>query len=260
MAGNPWAGLGAMIDRASAFAPDPYGLALANPRRNYSTYVFPKILDGMNVDYTNMREIIGLGWGEAQLALGHKLGVWTFLQRENPGGQGKLFHDLIREIESSLDLPRGEVFAVVNDEIQAQPKVARGFLTAFRLRSPLRNAAVCPLGLGFKGGDGVWYPAECALDAYKLARFRDLVQTYDGQMQTTNVSGALAAHARSMGATWVRPVLSATDEPLRGLVSLGAAQHSGTYWKGVCVFPGERLDPADWEKLARSVAINGFLA
>lgn len=259
MAGNPWAGLGALVDRASSFAPDPFGVALAHPRRNYTTWVCPKISDGVNVDDTNLKEIMD-GWGRAHLSMGHKLGVWHFLQYDNPSGQAKLFHDLIRGLEDWLKLKRGDVFAVVNDEIQARPDVSRAFLTSYRARSPLRTSAVCPLGLGFLGGDGVWYPAQVNLQAYKLAGFRDLPQTYDGQMRETNIVGCLAAHSRLMGAARTRPTLSALSQPVGTVAALRNAQERGFMWRGACVFPGERLDPAEWERLARTLAQNKLLS
>lgn len=244
-----------MLDRASAwgfahtFAQGP-GL-LDKPK-----WVAPKIAHGTVLDEENMAEVVGAGWLRLQLRNGVRVAPWMQLVPDVPGGeQAVRYLNILRSIELALGLAKGALIGMVNDEVQGNPKVAWDFVRAYRLRAPLRPTIVVPLGLGFLGGDGKWYPADCNLAAWKWANIRDLAECYQGNNVYDNAAHVLAAHSLTFAAP--KPLFPAVnyDPP----TWLRDYQASKVPHKGLAAFPAERLSPAQVEDLQRGAIARGLL-
>lgn len=251
---HPAPGLGAMIDRASAFGAG-HSRALISPA---PTWVAAKLLDGETIDEANLAEYLEFGWASLNADF-HRVGIWTQLREEvAPERQAKLLVDLAKQIENALGWPRGQVFCLVNDEIQGRPVFATRFCTAYRALAPRRQSILVPLGLGFLGGDGVWYPAECSLRVYRTFGFRDLAETFDGAMDQQRVDGVLRAHSSVFDAP--KPLLPGTRgyQP-EWLSAMNLTKATGVTVRGAAVFPGERFSPADWRTLGSALWREGLL-
>jgi hypothetical protein len=246
MAAHPVTGLGAMIDRASSFG-QAHGAALrADAAGFYPTWVAPKIMDGLAVDEVNVAELIGSGWLRAMLGQGHVVAPWVSMREAHSGGeQARAYLGLLITIEKACGLPARTLCACVEDEVQGQPSTAWNFAAQFSMRSPLRSRFVVPLGLGFRGGDGKWYPADVNLRAWRTFRFRSVVECYQGSNSYDNCANVLAAHKSVFDAP--KPLFPAVDyDPQLWLDDyLGAPVPR----KGFAAYPGERLSPDEWRDL-----------
>jgi hypothetical protein len=278
---TPWAGLGAMVgDNPGHFDAHTYGRALADARGPGRSWVAYKAAHGTRILPELIPELVDRGLARQILEQGHRLLLWQWLtEDESPEIQASALVGVVRGLEGMLGLRNGDVGVLVNDEIQGRGWVATRYILRYRMLAPLRHSAVVPLGLGFLGGDGRWYPAAANLSAWRLGLFRNVVETFDGNMKPTGTPPAnatastprgahavLAAHRLYFPATHLRPLLSgpwleerlATGPHLVG-EELTAAAARGAYWKGAAVFPGERLSPSGWRHLGLALRQRGLI-
>lgn len=260
----PWPGLLALVDRASAFAPEPYGVAIAEGSGTARSSVCALLGRGDAIDADNYTELVERGWINAHRRVGNRVGVWWQLTAGDGAAQARAFADAIRSIEHELDVAPGTLFAMVEDENQGMDLLAPAFAGKFRELLPIRQAAVVPLGLGFKGGDGVWYPAATNLRAWRAHDFRDYPECYAGNMLRADTYGTLRAHRLYFPASYIRPLLNAPllDESaiIAELDAVVHARADNSAWKGVAAFPGERLSPSNWRRLGAGALSRGLIS